>query len=139
MLLRSVADFHPVPHTTFYAEPARLAAAGYLDESQEAAGRRRKQYALTDKGGQALHEWLADPQAEPTEMRAPAMLKVFFGADPAPLAHAALARHRALLEGFEAVSADPPRRLTAGARRALDAGIEYHRFWVRTWEGLREP
>ena len=31
----SIENFWPVPHTTFYAEPARLAAAGYLEERQE--------------------------------------------------------------------------------------------------------
>ena len=37
-LERSIENFWPVPHTTFYAEPARLAAAGLLSEQQEAAG-----------------------------------------------------------------------------------------------------
>ena len=32
VMSESVEDFFPVPHTSFYAEPARLAAAGYLDE-----------------------------------------------------------------------------------------------------------
>lgn len=140
MLERSIADFHPVPHTTFYAEPARLAAAGYLDESREAAGRRRKEYSLTEQGREALRDWLADPNAEPTEVRAPAMLKVFFGADPEPLANAALARHTALLEGFESVRARvDPKQARSGQIRALDTGIEYHSFWVRAWNRLSGP
>jgi PadR family transcriptional regulator AphA len=134
LLLETVGDFHPVPHTTFYEEPARLAAAGYLDESQEQSGRRRKSYSLTEKGKRALAEWLADPGAEPTELRSPAMLKVFFGANPGPLAEAALARHRQLLDGFEALRGE--RRPAAGPGRALEAGIEYHRSWVRIWERL---
>lgn len=131
----SVADFHPVPHTSFYAEPARLAEAGYLDESQEEGGRRRKRYSLTDRGREALSEWLADPVAEPTQVRSPPMLKVFFGADPGPLAESELARHRELLAGFEDVRdrlEHPPHR-----RRALDAGIAFHRTWVETWERMR--
>ena len=50
----SVENFWPVPHTTFYAEPERLAVAGLLSSSQEPAGRRRKVYALTDEGRDTL-------------------------------------------------------------------------------------
>ena len=128
----SIADFHPVPHTTFYEEPARLAVAGYLDESQEAGGRRRKLYSLTREGRRALADWLADPSAEPTEIRSPAMLKVFFGADPAPLAEAGLERHRELLAHFEAVP-DPG----GGRGLALRTGIDYHRMWIAAWQRLR--
>ena len=49
VLAESVQDFFPVPHTSFYAEPARLATAGYLDEHVEAGGRRRRTFALTDR------------------------------------------------------------------------------------------
>src|ERR1700677_1225067 len=31
-LERSIENFWPVPHTTFYDEPARLARAGYLSQ-----------------------------------------------------------------------------------------------------------
>ncbi len=34
----TIENFWPVPHTTFYDEPARLAQAGYLSHSQERAG-----------------------------------------------------------------------------------------------------
>ena len=47
---QTISNFWPVPHTTFYAEPARLAAAGYLSETQEQHGRRRKLYRLTEAG-----------------------------------------------------------------------------------------
>src|SRR5436305_14386876 len=53
-LERSIENFWPVPHTTFYAEPARLARGGFLFEEQEASGRRRKLYALTNAGRRAL-------------------------------------------------------------------------------------
>src|SRR4051812_26808809 len=49
-LEKSIENFWPVPHTTFYAEPARLARGGFLSEQQEASGRRRKLYSLTDAG-----------------------------------------------------------------------------------------
>jgi len=81
----TIENFWPVPHTTFYAEPARLAGAGYLSERQEQHGRRRKLYALTDTGRAALDAWLAKPTAAPPEMRDEAILKIFAGADPEPL------------------------------------------------------
>jgi PadR family transcriptional regulator, regulatory protein AphA len=41
-LEHTIENFWPVPHTTFYEEPARLAKAGYLSQHQESGGRRRK-------------------------------------------------------------------------------------------------
>ena len=46
----TVANFWPVPHTTFYVEPARLAEAGLLAVDQEDHGRRRKLYSITAAG-----------------------------------------------------------------------------------------
>ena len=37
VLAESVQDFFPVPHTSFYAEPARLAAAGRAGDGHRAA------------------------------------------------------------------------------------------------------
>jgi DNA-binding PadR family transcriptional regulator len=50
----SIENFWPLPHTTAYDEPARLAEGGYLTVRQEEGGRRRKLYALTDAGREAL-------------------------------------------------------------------------------------
>ena len=75
----SIQNFWPVPHTTAYEEPARLAAAGYLAARQEEGGRRRRIYALTDKGREALAAWAAEPSAAPPQLREEAMLKVFAG------------------------------------------------------------
>ena len=138
VMQRSVADFHPVPHTTFYVEPARLARTGYLDESQEQSGRRRKAYALTEKGRRALADWLADPTVEPTQIRSPAMLKIFFGADPVPLARAALPYHEGLLAYFEALRERTGSELAEGPRLALETGIDHHRFWIAQWQRLRD-
>jgi PadR family transcriptional regulator, regulatory protein AphA len=130
----SIADFYPVPHTTFYDEPARLAEAGYLEVTQEEGGRRRKRYALAARGRRALADWLADPEAEPTELRSPALLKIFFGAEAAPLAEAGLARHRALVAFFERIR--DTEDVAPAPRRALETGIGYHSFWVAEWERL---
>lgn len=99
----TVSNFWPTPHTTLYAEPARLAGAGYLHEEQEEGGRRRKEYTITPRGREALDHWLAATDAAPPVMYDEAMLKVFFGADPVPLAERKRAWHGeqlALLQGY---------------------------------------
>jgi DNA-binding PadR family transcriptional regulator len=144
LIAESVENFWPVPHTTFYAEPARLAAAGFLTEEQEPAGRRRKLYELTDKGRAALEEWVADTDASPPEVRDEAVLKVFLGADPVRVFRHRLQWHQAKLRELEgyleevtaalaAALAAPPggrgpdRRSLEGARAALLAGTTFHR------------
>ncbi|HTZ63099.1 MAG TPA: PadR family transcriptional regulator, partial [Solirubrobacteraceae bacterium] len=42
MVSASVGHFWSLPHSQLYAEPARLARAGYVTEQQEPDGRRRK-------------------------------------------------------------------------------------------------
>src|SRR4051794_4687150 len=84
LLEKSVENFWPTPHTTFYAEPARLAAGGFFSERQESGGRGRKLYALTDKGREALDACaLTEPAAAPV-LRAEAVLNTSAGADPLP-------------------------------------------------------
>jgi len=127
----TVSNFWPTPHTTLYAEPARLAGAGYLDEEQEPGGRRRKEYRLTDRGRAALDAWLADPQAAPPAMQDEGMLKVFFGADPAPLAERKRAWHGeqvALLEQYLAAVREDGDH--AADERVLRFGIALHRALV---------
>ena len=46
----SIGHFWPFPHTQLYAEPARLAEAGLLEETREESGRRRRFYAITEPG-----------------------------------------------------------------------------------------
>jgi len=89
----SVGFFWPFPHAQLYDEPARLAEAGLLSVSQEADGRRRKTYAITDAGRRELRAWLKEPVTEAFQLRNIAELKLFFGelADPIDL--------RALAEG----------------------------------------
>lgn len=127
----TVSNFWPTPHTTLYAEPARLATAGYLHEVQEEGGRRRKEYTITPRGREALDAWLADTDAAPPVMHDEGMLKVFFGADPEPLAARKKAWHAeqlALLDGYlEGVRA-------AGnlpeAERVLRFGTALHRALI---------
>jgi len=141
VLTESVEDFFPVPHTSFYAEPARLARAGYVSEEQEGGGRRRKTYALTGKGRAALQAWLAEPETGFGEFRFPGMLKVFFGADPAGFARDQAAHHRELAERFAGVRDRVEARgvaLPPGRRKVLETGIRLHRWWTQTWEEIAD-
>jgi PadR family transcriptional regulator AphA len=125
---RSIENFWQVPHTTAYEEPARLAAGGYLAVRQEPSGRRRKLYALTELGREALRAWTAEPLAAPPQLRDETMLKVFAGADPALLMPARRAWHEAKLAELEELLAHVREGSgPAGPARTLVAGIAYQR------------
>ena len=135
MVAASVGNFWSVPHSALYAEPERLARAGYLTERRENGGRRRRTYSLTDRGRRALGEWREEPTGDLPELRDPALLKVFFGAAPAAVAAAQLEAHRAKLAGYEALAAaggSGPR----GPRLTLEAGIRHEREWIDYWGRL---
>jgi DNA-binding PadR family transcriptional regulator len=134
----SVGNFWSLQHSQLYAEPARLARGGYLDEERERGGRRRRRYRLTDAGREALEEWRRDVHPEPTELRDLGLLKLFFGADPAALAAGQVAAHRAKLEEYERLRADCPPDFPPGMVASLDAGIGHEREWVAFWSGVAE-
>ena len=134
----SVGNFWSVPHSQLYAEPERLAGAGYLVERREATGRRRRLYSLTERGREALAAWRAEPTGELPELRDPGLLKLFFGAEERALAAVRCEAHRAKLAAYEA-----RRRLDTGEGPrgpwlALEAGIAHEREWVRFWTQLAE-
>jgi DNA-binding PadR family transcriptional regulator len=133
----TVGGFFSIPHSQLYAEPERLAKAGYLRERREQKGRRRKHYALTDKGGRALKEWLRTPTEELYELRDPGLLKLAFGGDPQALAAAQLASHESRLEELRVIDRTLER---AGApeeqRLVAQAGIGHAREYIRFWKKL---
>jgi len=136
---KSIENFWPVPHTTAYEEPARLATGGYLSVRQEEGGRRRKVYALTDEGRSALAAWAGDPGSQPPQLRDETVLKIFAGADPGPLGEAREAWHRekiAELEGYleEVRGAEG----WQPSERVLTVGIVYHRKMLEMLDLLRE-
>jgi DNA-binding PadR family transcriptional regulator len=136
---KSIQNFWPVPHTTAYEEPARLAAGGYLSVEQESGGRRRKSYTLTKAGREALGAWAAEPVAAPPQLRDEVMLKVFAGADPATLAPARAAWHRAKLEELQGYLEEV--RQAPGwerSERVLIAGLGYHRTMLELIDALAE-
>jgi DNA-binding PadR family transcriptional regulator len=135
----SIQNFWPVPHTTAYEEPARLAAGGHLSVRQEEGGRRRKAYSLTDEGRSALAAWAGEESVAPPQIRDELLLKLFAGADPGPLLELRKAWHReklAEMQGYleEVRGKDEwrPSELT------LTAGIGYHHKMLELMESA-EP
>lgn len=129
----STANFWTVAHTQLYSECSRLAREGLLHEQQEPSGRRRKRYRLTDAGRAALDAWRGEPVGEDFELRDPGMLKLFFGADPKPLADAQLAIHEKQLAIYRELATN---EMPEGMRLALECGIGHEREYIRFWTGL---
>jgi PadR family transcriptional regulator AphA len=135
----SIGNFWTVPHSQLYAEPERLARGGYVTEERERGGRRRRVYAITGRGREALAVWLRDTDVRLPELRDPGLLKLFFGADPSAIAPGLveryterLASYRALHAGLRAL-ADPAGE---GALLTLEAGIEHAEVWLAYWSRL---
>jgi DNA-binding PadR family transcriptional regulator len=146
-LEQSIQNFWPVPHTTFYEEPARLAKAGYLSQSQESGGRRRKRYTLTDHGHEALREWANSPATAPSQLRDEGMLKVFAGADPQVVYAGRGDWHRAKLAELEGylenlrmreLPEEPGEDRWRGAEATLIAGINYQKQMIESIERFIE-
>jgi DNA-binding PadR family transcriptional regulator len=134
MVAGSVGYFWTLQHAQLYTEPERLAEAGYVSETREESGRRRKLYSLTAKGRAALEEWRREPTAELAELREPAVLKLFFGADPKRLAGAQLDANRKRLAEYEAIRDSMPADAPSGPRTALEMGIAFERATIAFWE-----
>ena len=134
----TIGGFFSIPHSQLYAEPERLARAGYLRERREPSGRRRKHYSVTEQGRRALREWLRTPTEELYELRDPGLLKLAFGGDPKMLAGAQLAAHerrlrelRDLAHLLETAGAPKEQQLVA------EAGVGHAREYIRFWRRVR--
>jgi len=138
----TLGHFWAFPHSQLYAEPDRLARAGLLSEEREEGGRRRRTYAITDAGREALDAWLQDPTTAPVELRHPGLLKLFFSELADDDALRALAReqaaaHRATLARYEWLErryGDRPEL----ARRMLPlrAGLQMEHALIAFWEDV---
>jgi PadR family transcriptional regulator, regulatory protein AphA len=132
----SVGYFWSLQHAQLYTEPERLARGGYVTETREEGGRRRKLYRITDKGEAALREWRAQPTDALSELRDLGLLKLFFGADPQDLARVQLEAHRRELAEYERIRDEMPEAMPRGPRLALEAGIRHSRSWIAFWQDL---
>ena len=139
---RSIGYFWTFPHSQLYAEPARLAEEGLLDEEREVEGRRRRTYSVTDAGLAALREWLRQPVEQPPQFRDLGLLKLFFGElvaadDVVALARAQEAAHRARLQEFEAIDEHLAGRVDAAHPHAtLRLGLLMERTMVEFWRDI---
>ncbi|MFZ0042244.1 MAG: PadR family transcriptional regulator, partial [Solirubrobacteraceae bacterium] len=133
----SLLNFWSIPHTQLYTECTRLTDLGLLDEQREQTGRRRRVYRVTPAGREALEQWREEPQTELQELRDAGLLKLFCGADPAPLAIEQLARHQERLKSYEEMADQDG--MSRGLRLALEAGIGHEREYVRFWSSVLPP
>ena len=140
----SVGNFWPFPHTQLYAEPARLAEAGLLEETREETGRRRRHYTITTAGRQRLSEWLSEPVRSPTEYRDLGLLKLFFAelaepGDVLALAHEQAAAQRAQQTHYESIIARFRNRPELTSRvRTAELGVRLARTAAEFWEETLE-
>ena len=113
----------------FYAEPKRLAKLGYLDARKEPGKtRERTHYTLTEKGREALAEWVRTPAALPRIQNEPVVR--LLAADLVD--GAAVAEGLAALRASIDVAHDGVAQSTAGAsalaperRRLVELNNEY--------------
>jgi DNA-binding PadR family transcriptional regulator len=144
---RLSGEFWDVPHAMVYHETARLEREGLLESEQEAAGRRRRIYRLTEAGRAAIREWLATPDRRGMVIRDEAQLQLLCaeldgGASLAALAEAQVGLYRERLarlddaEARTAALARPETRLLPLrlGRRVYTAGLQ---FWSEVLESAR--
>jgi PadR family transcriptional regulator, regulatory protein AphA len=138
----TVGQFWSFPASQLYAETARLAAAGLLDEQREQGGRHRRYYTITDHGRQALGDWLGDPTSPPPELRHAGLLKLFFSElatteELVALAQAQQAWHREQLVAYQAIM-DRYGHRPELARRMAAAHLIYAQAqtWVDFWADI---
>ena len=113
-----------------------------LTESQEQTGRRRRLYAITEAGREALRQWLCEPTTEPMEIRDVAELKLFFSelvdeADIVVLARSQEHLYRQRIAELEALAARFGSDPTRTRRMApLRLGLAVYQAALDFWQEL---
>ncbi|WP_051386272.1 PadR family transcriptional regulator [Actinokineospora inagensis] len=139
----TIGNFWAFAHSQLYDEPARLVEAGLLSAAEEEGGRRRRTYSITEKGKEALREWLAAPTPEQTEVRDLGLLKLFFAtfAEEDHLANLARARresHKATADGYMALYNQISGHADRWQVKSLELGIRIERCVERFWTEFME-
>jgi PadR family transcriptional regulator AphA len=138
LVSHSIGYFWSFPHSQLYAEPARLATAGLLDEETETSGRRRRRYRVTPAGRDALNRWLGETSPEPAEIRDLGLLKLFFGAMAEPderrrLAEDQLRGHEVRGAEYEAQRRRVAPTATPWELATLEMGLRFERAAAAFW------
>jgi DNA-binding PadR family transcriptional regulator len=141
VVANSIGYFWPFPHSQVYAEPARLAEAGLVDEVQETSGRRRKTYTITPAGRAALERWITDGEAELTEIRDLGLLQLFFASEMPASTIAGLARrhealHRERLGEYERLHQQIKDTVAPPTLATLEMGLRFERLAVDFWSQI---
>ncbi|MFL6143088.1 MAG: PadR family transcriptional regulator [Labedaea sp.] len=134
----TIGNFWAFAHSQIYDEPVRLVADGLVSETVEEGGRRKRTYAITGSGREALRDWLATPTHDQVEVRDLGLLKLFFAsfgdrADLLRLARDRYESHRTRADSYEEQHerivdiADPWQVKT------LELGVRYERTVERFW------
>jgi DNA-binding PadR family transcriptional regulator len=123
-----------------YHETARLEREGMLESIQEEGGRRRRVYALTERGHAALAQWLARPDATGMVIRDEAQLQLLFAelnglASVRALAHAQVERYAARLRAIEETDREVDGRAFPRPRSLpIQLGRRVYRTGLEFWE-----
>jgi DNA-binding PadR family transcriptional regulator len=135
---QSIGYLWHFPHSQLYAEPARLAGFGLLDEEAEETGRKRRRYRITPAGRQALAQWLAEAATDPTELRDLGLLKLFFGdlageSDVVALAEEQRRAHEHRHHEYQQLRTSVYATATRSQLAALEAGLRYEAMASAFW------
>lgn len=148
---RTLARAWPARHPQIYPALAGLEEQGLLRVS-ETGPRRRKTYAVTSEGVEAVQQWLRETDPDRT-VRNETVLRLFMlwlleAREAVAFFDAEIDAHRERLAGFEQTLADDERqRREHGTARggpalcasfALDWGIRYEREYIAWATGSRD-
>lgn len=140
----SIGYFWPFPHAQLYSEPRKLAEAGLLTVEEEANGRRRQTFTITEDGRAALAGWLDQPIVDPMQIRDVAELKLFFSELMGPdterrLAADQIKQHTARLAEYHSIQERFGDRADVAPRMIpLDLGIAMTEAALAFWVDLAE-
>jgi PadR family transcriptional regulator, regulatory protein AphA len=129
-----VANAWPLGHTQLYACCRTLAAAGLLEDRVETTGRRRRFYAITERGRALLARWRAVPAAEQAVTHDPGLLQLCCGAPLRELARTRVVVHRRAVRELERHRAALPPGTEPGVALMWDAALARERLWLAFWE-----
>ena len=120
--------------------------------AREWEGRRRRIFSITEAGQAALRAWLGRPSGEPSELRDPGLLQLFFADLGPPEARASIAAEQLVIHRAKLADYEEDQRLEPGPRAAgpggrtverwrgetVRMGLLYERAAVDFWAGIVE-